>query len=510
MIPKDTVFLVVDDIAVMRNITVSLLRSFKADHVLSAGNGKEALQIIERQRVDFILSDWNMPVMSGLDLLKVVRKNPRMASTPFVMITVDAARERVAEAIASGVTDLLVKPYSSGQLMDRIANAISKQRNMPKASVSESPAPAPSAPPDRPTVLVVDDTPANLQLTYELLKDEFRVRTAASGQKALDICFSDNPPDLVLLDVMMPGMDGFEVAKRLREHPNTETLPMIFITAKTDPQSRAKGLELGAVDFVGKPIAPEILLPRVRNFMRYVTLQKQLQANCDAMMEAARLRENVEQMTRHDLRGPLAGIVSSAQALSGNPALGPEGTRQVDFISESALHVLDTINLSSELFKIESGRFELKPQPVNLNELLARIVKTASANYAGKGVTIKLEKPEASNALFALGDPTLCYSLFHHLISNACEAAPPQSKVTATLTGSDTVQVVIANDGVLPQARRERFFKKTANDVQEGGSSVSAYAARLLTEAQCGQIALHASDTDQRTSLIVNLPSGRP
>ncbi|HEY0846998.1 MAG TPA: response regulator [Noviherbaspirillum sp.] len=507
MIPKETVFLVVDDIAVMRNITVSLLRSFKAEHVLNAANGKEALQILERHRVDFILSDWNMPVMSGLELLKEVRSNPRTSATPFVMITVDAARDRVSEAIAAGVTDLLVKPYSSGQLMDRVTKAITRQRQLPKP-VAEAVASAALPSTQRPTVLVVDDTPANLQLTYELLKDEFRVRTAASGQKALDICYSDNPPDMVLLDVMMPGMDGFDVAQRLREHPNTETLPVIFITAKADPQSRVKGLELGAVDFVGKPIAPEILLPRVRNFMRYVTLQKQLQASCDAMMEAARLREDVEQMTRHDLRGPLSGILNTAQTLAANSALGPDDLRKVGFISESALHLLDMINLSSELFKIETGRYELKAQAVNLDELLDRIVNVASASYVAKGVTVKLEKPCTEEKLLAYGDPTLCHSLFHHLIRNACEGATPHTQVMVELRGGDAIQTAITNDGVLPPSSRENYFKKNAN-LGKDGIRPGAYSAQLLTEVQGGQIALQVSEQEQRTSLIVHLPRAK-
>lgn len=506
MLPKETSFLVVDDIGVMRNITISLLRAFKFENVFSAANGKEALQVLERHRVDMVLSDWNMPVMSGLELLKALRQNARTANIPFVMITVDAARDRVSEAIAAGVTDLLVKPYSSGQLLDRIENALSRQRLLPKPRPADTSGSTPQSAEQKSTVLVVDDTPANLQLNYELLKDEFRVRTASTGQKALDICYSETPPDLVLLDVMMPGMDGFEVARRLREHPNSETIPVIFVTAKTDQQSRLKGLELGAVDFVAKPIDPEILLPRVRNFMRYVSLQKQLQASCDAMMEAARLREDVEQMTRHDLRGPLADIANAAQALAANPALGAAEIMQANFIADSALHVMDVINLSSELFKIETGRFVLQAQPVNLNKLLARIVKTAAATYASKGIDLVLEKPDVETDVLALGDPALCYSLFHNLIKNACEAAPPKTRVTATISSGENVQVAVAKQGVLPQPVRERFFKKSIHHGKENGSSLSAYAAKLLTEVQAGQIDIQCSDAEQQTVLTVNLP----
>jgi two-component system sensor histidine kinase/response regulator len=514
MISKDAVFLVVDDISAMRNSMVSLLRGMEIDNVLSAGNGKDALQIISQQRVDIVLSDWNMPVMSGLELLKAVRGNPDTAQLPFVMITAEADHGRISEAIAAGVSDLLVKPYTTGQLVSRIERALSKQLLAQKEQPPAVAAVQPEDPAEKSTVLVVDDTPANLQLLYELLKGEFEVRTASNGQKALDICQSDTPPDLVLLDIMMPGMDGFEVAKRLREHPSSETIPVIFVTAKSDQESRLKGLGLGAVDFVAKPVDPEVLLPRVRNFMRYVSLHKQLQSSCDAMMDSARLREDVEQITRHDLRGPLANVVSMAQLLAGNPALNPPELELANLIAESALQVLDMINFSSELFKIESGRFELKAKPVPLGELLQRIVRTTGGTYASKEINLTLEVSENDIKTRALGDPTFCHSIFQNLIKNACEAAPKGTPVTVALTfdnnsdnsTNNSAQVTISNNGAMPAPMRERFFEKFATSGKTGGSGLGAYSAKLLTEAQGGRIAMSTSDQENRTTLTVTLP----
>lgn len=506
MIAKDTVFLVVDDISAMRNSMVSLLRGMEMENVVSAGNGKDALHIIERQRVDIVLCDWNMPIMSGLELLKTLRSNPDTAQLPFVMITAEADHGRISEAIAAGVTDLLVKPYTSSQLVSRVERALSRQSAAPK----ETPAPTPAArsedSAEKSTVLVVDDTPANLQLLYELLKGEFEVRTASSGQKALDICQSDTPPDLVLLDVMMPGMDGFQTAQHLREHPSSETIPVIFVTARNDQESRLKGLALGAVDFVAKPVDPEELLPRVRNFMRYVALHKQLQASCDTMMDAARLREDVERITRHDLRGPLANVVSMAQKLAGNTALNPPDHELAEHIAESALQILDMINLSSELFKIESGRFELQARPVPLGELLQRIVHSTAVTYASKEIDLALEVSEHDKETQALGDPAFCHSIFQNLVKNACEATPKGGRITLSLTCDNTAQVVISNSGVVPEAIRQRFFEKFTTSGKHGGSGLGAYSAKLLTEAQGGQIAMSTADETNCTTLTVTLP----
>lgn len=119
-------------------------------------------------------------------------------------------------------------------------------------------------PAGRPTILVVDDTPDNIQLVSDLLKDDYTVKVATSGAKALQIC-RPHPPDLVLLDIMMPEMDGFEVMRRLRDDPATAGVPVIFLTALADSRHEEQGFALGAVDYITKPISPATLLARVRS-----------------------------------------------------------------------------------------------------------------------------------------------------------------------------------------------------------------------------------------------------
>ena len=116
MIDKLTVFLVIDDFEPMRKVTSAQLRSMGVSAIATANNGAEGLRILKRQRVDIVLSDWNMPIMDGLELLKAVRADEKLAHLPFIMITAEAERDRIEEAISSGVTDLLVKPYTAERL----------------------------------------------------------------------------------------------------------------------------------------------------------------------------------------------------------------------------------------------------------------------------------------------------------------------------------------------------------------------------------------------------------
>ena len=121
--------------------------------------------------------------------------------------------------------------------------------------------------PEKATILVIDDTPDNLALMHNLLKGDYHVKVANSGEKALKIAASNSPPDMILLDIMMPGMDGYEVCRRLKRDPWTMDIPVIFITAKTDEEDERKGLELGAIDYITKPISPPIVMARVKNHL---------------------------------------------------------------------------------------------------------------------------------------------------------------------------------------------------------------------------------------------------
>ncbi|HPC85974.1 MAG TPA: two-component system response regulator, partial [Smithellaceae bacterium] len=121
---------------------------------------------------------------------------------------------------------------------------------------------------EKPTVLVVDDTPDNLSLMSGLLKDKYKVKIANNGARALKVVMTGAPPDIILLDIMMPVMDGYETCRHLKENPETRDIPVIFLTAKAEVEDEMKGFELGAVDYITKPISPPIVLARVHTHLQ--------------------------------------------------------------------------------------------------------------------------------------------------------------------------------------------------------------------------------------------------
>lgn len=161
----------------------------------------------------------------------------------------------------------------------------------------------------KPTILVVDDTPDNLTLMSGLLKDDYRVKVANGGERALKIALSDTPPDLILLDVMMPEMDGYEVCRRLKD----TQIPVIFLTAKSEVEDETYGLSLGAVDYITKPISPPIVLARVKNhlllkqaqdFLRdqNAFLESEVRRRTDELVQSTLARQALESELKVALR----------------------------------------------------------------------------------------------------------------------------------------------------------------------------------------------------------------
>ncbi|MEO8858925.1 MAG: response regulator [Burkholderiaceae bacterium] len=153
--------------------------------------------------------------------------------------------------------------------------------------------------PEKKTILIVDDTPANLDVLVEVLKQDYRTKVAISGDRALELVSAGEPPDLILLDIMMPGLNGYEVCARIKADPSTRNIPVIFVTAMGEVEDETRGLELGGVDYVTKPISPPIVKARIRTHLalseqarelRHMVLKLEVQAG-----ELLNLNQTLEQ-----------------------------------------------------------------------------------------------------------------------------------------------------------------------------------------------------------------------
>jgi putative two-component system response regulator len=196
----------------------------------------------------------------------------------------------------------------------------------------------------RRTVLVVDDTPENLSVMSGLLRDIYKVKIATGGERALAIAMADEKPDLILLDIMMPGMDGYEVLRRLRAAPGTRDLPVIFLTSMSDAEDEKIGLDLGAVDYIAKPANPAIVLARVRNHL-------QLKAARDFLKDQnSYLEREVKRRTREvvALQDVMIRALASLAETRDNET-GNHIRRTQNYVMALAIKLKDHPRFSSEL-----------------------------------------------------------------------------------------------------------------------------------------------------------------
>jgi phosphoserine phosphatase RsbU/P len=165
------------------------------------------------------------------------------------------------------------------------------------------------------TLLVVDDAPANIQVVQSILRDEYKIRVATSGEKALELVKTQPLPDLILLDVMMPGLDGYQVCERLKANPETHDIPVIFLTGLTDVDDETKGLEIGAVDYIRKPFSPAIVKARVRTQISIRDSREQLNQQVVAVNHELEMARHIQLSILPSRAPAITGLAIAARYL---------------------------------------------------------------------------------------------------------------------------------------------------------------------------------------------------
>ncbi|RPJ15557.1 MAG: response regulator [Desulfobacteraceae bacterium] len=358
-------------------------------------------------------------------------------------------------------------------------------------------------------ILIIDDAPENIRIVTEILKDKYALTAATSGEKALKLAQSGTPPELILLDIMMPGIDGYEVCRRLKDDGNTKDIPVIFLTAKTAIEDEIRGFELGAVDYITKPISPPKVKARVRTHLNLEAARQKLEKQNLELIEAARLREDVDNIMQHDLKGPLNSIIALPNVLLQDQSLNLEQKESLKAIEQSGYRMLNMINLSLDLFKMEKGIYTFQPIPVNLIKVIIKIISDIKGIAKAKDVTLQIlldgHPPSEKNQFNVLAEELLCYSMFSNLIKNAVEASPEHEMVSVTFSRNNDGCISVHNTGVVPKSIRESFFDKYVTSGKRGGTGLGTYSARLMAENQKGTISLATSEADG-TCISVHLP----
>ncbi|MES2295771.1 MAG: response regulator [Pseudomonadota bacterium] len=384
-------------------------------------------------------------------------------------------------------------------------------------------------------ILIVDDVLENVRLLKNLLQDFGQIVFARNGKEALEQA-ERHRPDIVLLDVMMPEMDGYETCRRLKALPASLDTPVIFITAASAESDEALGLEVGAIDYITKPFAPAIVRARVQNHLalvravaehkrmenelrdsneRIAAQAAQLEQQNGYLLENARLREEVERISRHDLKTPLGSIIAVPRLLREQKRLSPEDDELLTIVERAGYRILSMVNLSLDLYKMEQGSYTFTPRALDLVDVVNKVAADLRSHAASRNVSFSIQVRRAHDPdadapqVYVLAEELLCYSAAANLLKNALEASPDGRAVTVSIDGArnmgDAVLMRIHNHGTVPEAVRARFFDKYASAGKSGGSGLGTYSAQLMTRAQNGDIEMHTGVAG--TTLTVRLPS---
>lgn len=289
-------------------------------------------------------------------------------------------------------------------------------------------------------ILIVDDIPSNIKvLSYSLRKAGYDVTISENGPDALTVSTTQNF-DLILLDVMMPGMDGYEVCKKLKAECLTKDIPVIFLTAKSDAESLLKGFGLGAVDFVTKPFKPPELLARVKT---HVALKKATQE-----LEAANLmKDKLMSVMAHDLRGPVGNFGAAIEML-----LEDFETHNRNLIRQTLEHLLksasDIMALLQNLLEWSRSRTQtLASDPIifDLTEIISENISLFADTARQKNIRLHYQPQKIK--VFA--DRNMISSVLRNLISNAIKFSNPGSDIKITACENhDTAIVMVRDSGI--------------------------------------------------------------
>ena len=362
------------------------------------------------------------------------------------------------------------------------------------------------------SILVVDDTPDNLRFVAGILAEVGcrKVRLSPSGKHAL-AAIDKGIPDLVLLDVNMPEMDGYEVCRQLKDNEKTRDVAVIFLTGLDGDDAELKGFEFGAVDFITKPINTQKLLARSKTHLELAVAKKKLLGQNQELIQAAKLREEVERMMQHDLKSPLNIILGYGVELQDELALDEDTAESMESIVNAAYKMLDMIDNFLDLYKIEQGVYQIKATEFNVIPSIRRICIGVNQKFHAKDLVFIFHLNgdvfgEGATCML-WGEEVLIDSMLGNLIGNAVEAAPGGSTVTVSVTESeDTTKLEIHNMGTVPEAIREKFFEKFATSGKKGGTGIGTYSASLIAKLHGGDIAMKTSE-DDGTSITISLPS---
>ena len=362
----------------------------------------------------------------------------------------------------------------------------------------------------KPLILIVDDTTKNIQVLGNMLYSKgYNISVATSGKEALE-SVKAKTPDLILLDIQMPEMDGFEVCKNLKSNPSTKEIPVIFLTAVTDPEKIVHGFELGAVDYITKPLNPAELFMRVATHIEIKESRTKLE-------ELNATKDKFFKIIAHDLRNPFAGIMGLSEImeneLKDNGKLNESTFLQYSqLIFNSAKSALSLIENLAQWAKSQTGEIVVSPRNLPFNNLLLNTLPIVTSNAFNKNII--LEK-NISDQDIVFADEALSNMIIRNLLTNAIKFTHPGGKIiVSTKIEGDFLEISISDTGIgISPKNLSKIFRidskfSSLGTNKEKGTGLGLILCQEFVEKQGGTIRVE-SELGKGSKFTFTLPLGK-
>jgi two-component system, sensor histidine kinase and response regulator len=360
-------------------------------------------------------------------------------------------------------------------------------------------------------ILAVDDTVDNLILLQTMLEVEgYEVELVSDGASALKQIIK-SPPDIILLDVMMPGMDGYEVTRRIRNNPEIEYIPILLLTAHIEV-SVVEGLDAGADDFIRKPFDQDELLARVRSLLR-------LKHSIDEQKKMAKMREDFVSRLTHDLRTPLVAADRMLNLFDQEAfcKISPEMKDAIAAMIRSNQNLLEMVNNLLEVYRFEAGKKTMQLDSCNMQQIVEEVAQELSALAIEKGLTVKLDTTAideiGDGAATVMGDKLELRRVISNLVGNAIKftdtggvnirisETPSSQKEKAWVV----IDVEDTGYGIAPEDRAFLFERFRQGKHKRSGSGLGLHLSQRIIESHKGKIQV-SSEVGKGSVFTVCLP----
>ncbi len=383
-------------------------------------------------------------------------------------------------------------------------------------------------------ILVVDDMPSNLRLLVDLLSSEgYTVTTAQSGPEALERVKLDSP-DVVLMDVVMPGMDGFEACRILRADPKTALLPLIMVTALYPGEERVKGLEAGADDFLTQPVNRHELLARVRSLLRIKLLQDTVQAHAGEVEDwNKKLQARLEQESKlaevarslgdivHEIKNLLMPIVTGAGLLRSELSelfhqLPPDKAERASASERLCTEIIDMLSNGAERIHVEVKEIAdcvkglstpLHLAPCQVHEVVNDVLKTLHLTANQRRIALRTEQLESLPEIRA--DQRRLFNVFYNLVNNAIPEVPSGGSITIRghAEPDQTALLLSVKDtgGGMPKEVCEQLLRGNVVSTKSGGTGLGIKIVKDVVDAHGGTLTVESTE-GTGTTFFLRLP----